>query len=102
MNYYKTFQPPASLAKLIQVIEVYAANWKVAENLPAPFITCLGNTEQCLYFYVHDPIRVVPAPHVEIPVPASSHHRTEVQTRWTPLWQRPFDGEGLFPPDRHL
>lgn len=70
MNLYKTFEPPASLTKLIRAIEVYAANWNVAENLPAPFITCLANTEQCLYFYLHDPIKIVPAQHVEIPVPA--------------------------------
>lgn len=51
------------------MLEVYAANWDSNANLPNPFITCLANTEQCLYFYVHDPIKIVPAQHVEIPVP---------------------------------
>lgn len=69
MTYYKTFTPPTSLAKLIRAIEIYAADWNVADNLPQPFITCLANTEQCLYFYVHDPIKIVPAQHIEIPVP---------------------------------
>ncbi len=69
LNFYKTFEPPISLAKLIRAIEIYAANWNLDENLPEPFITCLANTEQCLYFYVHDPIKIVPAQHVEIPIP---------------------------------
>lgn len=69
MNFYKSFEPPAGLSKLIRAIEIYAANWNTDENLPAPFITCLANTEQCLYFYVHDPIKIVPAQHIEIPVP---------------------------------
>jgi AraC-like DNA-binding protein len=69
LNFYKTFEPPIELSKLIRAIEVYAADWNSGENLPEPFITCLANTEQCLYFYVHDPIKVVPVQHVEIPIP---------------------------------
>jgi AraC-like DNA-binding protein len=69
LNFYKTFEPPTSLAKLIRAVEIYSADWNVAENLPEPFITCLANTEQCLYFYVNDPIKIVPARHVEIPIP---------------------------------
>lgn len=69
MNFYKTFTPPTALCKLIRAIEVYAADWNSDVNLPDPYITCLANTEQCLYFYVHDPIKVVPAQHIEIPIP---------------------------------
>jgi AraC-like DNA-binding protein len=53
----------------VREFQVYHANWKVEENLPPPFITCLANTEQDLYFYVHDPVKVVPALHVEITAP---------------------------------
>lgn len=49
--------------------EVFHANWKEEETLPPPFITCLANTAQNLYFYVHDGVKVVPALHVEIPAP---------------------------------
>jgi AraC-like DNA-binding protein len=69
LNFYKTFEPPTELSKLIRALEVYAANWDSDEDLPDPFITCLANTEQCLYFYVNDPIKIVPAQHVEIPIP---------------------------------
>ena len=34
-----------------------------------PFITCLANTEQNLYFYIHDFVKIVPAVKVEIPIP---------------------------------
>lgn len=37
--------------------------------MPKPFITCLANTEQNLYFYIHDPVKIVPVERVEIPVP---------------------------------
>jgi AraC-like DNA-binding protein len=33
-----------------------------------PFITCLANTEQNLYFYPRDPVKLVPAERVEIPI----------------------------------
>jgi len=37
--------------------------------MPARFITCLANTEQNLYFYVNDTVKIVPAEGVEIPCP---------------------------------
>jgi AraC-like DNA-binding protein len=69
LNSFKQFFPPPALSGLIRTIEVYQANWHTGENLPEPFITCLANTEQCLYFYVNDAIRIVPAANVEINVP---------------------------------
>ncbi|MBL0745551.1 helix-turn-helix domain-containing protein [Chryseolinea lacunae] len=69
MPFYKQFMPSPALSGLIRAFEIYQVNWHSGENLPDPFITCLANTEQCLYFYINDPIRIVPAQNVEIPVP---------------------------------
>jgi AraC-like DNA-binding protein len=69
LSFYKQFAPSAKLAGLIRAFEIYHVNWHTGEDLPEPFITCLANTEQCLYFYVHDTIKVVPAANVEIPIP---------------------------------
>ena len=69
MPYFKVYKPPASLSTLIRDFQVYHSNWNEEENLPAPYITCLANTEQNLYFYIHDPMKVIPAIKVEVPAP---------------------------------
>jgi AraC-like DNA-binding protein len=69
LPYFKIYPPPVQLSSLIKEIQVYYINWRDERDLPDPFITCLANTEQNLYFFVHDPIKVVPAEKVEIPVP---------------------------------
>jgi AraC-like DNA-binding protein len=66
---YKTYRPSLSLSTLIREFQVYHANWNEETNLPAPFITCLANTEQNLYFYVNDPVKLVVALNKEIPIP---------------------------------
>ena len=69
MPFYKTYGPPPSLNTIIREFQVYHANWNQEENLPVPFITCLANTEQNLYFYLRDPVKLVVATGQEIPVP---------------------------------
>lgn len=69
MPVYKVYNPPPYLSTLIREFQVYHANWNKEDTLPAPFITCLANTEQNLYFYINDVIKIVPAVHVEIPAP---------------------------------
>ncbi len=59
--------PP--LRGLIRQFQVYHARWEEEKQLPEPFITCLANTEQNLYFFVNDTMKVVPAAKVEIPAP---------------------------------
>lgn len=71
MPFYKTYEPPASLKKIIREFQVYHANWNEEKDLPPPFITCLANTEQNLYFYAKDPIKLVNKAGREILVPAS-------------------------------
>ena len=54
---------------IVRELQVYHAQWREATKLPEPFITCLANTEQNLYFYINDPVKIVPAAQVEIPLP---------------------------------
>ena len=69
MPFFKTYEPPASLNTIIREFQVYHANWNEEQNLPAPFITCLANTEQNLYFYVNDPAKLVVTMNKELPLP---------------------------------
>jgi len=69
LSFYKVFDPPSSLSTLVREFQVYQANWENDENLPAPLITCLANTEQNLYFYINDSVKLVPALNVELPIP---------------------------------
>ncbi len=69
MPFFKRYSPSQSLCTIIREFQIYHANWDEEKDLPAPFITCLANREQNLYFYVNDPVKVVPAEKVEIPAP---------------------------------
>ncbi|MDP4262838.1 MAG: AraC family transcriptional regulator [Bacteroidota bacterium] len=69
LPFYKTYRPSPTLSKLIHELQVYHVKWDGEENLPKPFITCLANTEQNLYFYLNDPVKAVPAMQVEITCP---------------------------------
>jgi len=67
MPFYNSYPPLPPLDSIIREIQVFYANWDKEKNLPPPFITCLANTEQNLYFFPKDTIKVVPAVKVEIP-----------------------------------
>lgn len=71
LPFFKVYAPPQPLSSLIRELQVYHINWFEENNLPAPFITCLANTEQNLCFFTRDPITVVPAEHVEIQAPSA-------------------------------
>tara|TARA_R110002167_G_scaffold35615_5_gene113663 strand:- start:2449 stop:3273 length:825 start_codon:yes stop_codon:yes gene_type:complete len=67
MAFYKIYPPEPELGKLIREIQLYHIKWdEEEENIP-PYITCLANTEQNLYLFPRDPMRIVPAVNVEIP-----------------------------------
>lgn len=70
MPFFKSYPPPVSLKSIIREFHIYHAKWHEETGLPQPFITCLANIEQNLYFYLNDPIKVVPVERVEIPAPA--------------------------------
>ncbi len=69
MPFYKTYAPPSTLETIVREFQVFHADWGKEEDLPPPFITCLANIEQNLYFYVNDPVKVVVAEKKEIPLP---------------------------------
>ena len=69
MPFYKIYAPPPILRELIRELQVYHVKWNEEKNLPPPFITCLANTEQNLYFLLKDPLTTVPSAKVEIPQP---------------------------------
>ena len=69
LPFYKTYPPSAGLAAFVREFQVYHADWEQEKDLPAPFITCLANTEQNLYFYINDAVRLVTAQRQEIPIP---------------------------------
>jgi len=69
MPFYKEYPPLPELAGLVRSFQVYHVKWDEEENFAPPFITCLANTEQNLYFLPNDPMHIVLAAHVEIKVP---------------------------------
>ena len=69
MSFYKTYEPSAILDPLIRQFEIYQVNWNEEKDAPPPFITCLANTGQGLYFYINDAIKVVLAEKLEIKAP---------------------------------
>ncbi|HMH33741.1 MAG TPA: AraC family transcriptional regulator [Puia sp.] len=69
LPFFKTYSPSQLLSGLVLGIQVYRMQWGNEVNEPEPFITCLANTEQNLYFFVNDPMKIIPALHVEIPAP---------------------------------
>jgi len=69
LPFFKTYKASPLLNGIIREFQVYHVNWNEEENLPPPFITCLANTEQNLYLYLRDPVKLVVAPGKEIPIP---------------------------------
>ena len=71
MPFFKSYLPPQELNSLIREIQVLHIQWNSGEELPPPFITCLANTEQNLYFFPRDPIRTVTADGSQLTVPGA-------------------------------
>jgi len=69
MPFYKTYPPPVNLKDVIREFQVLHIQWLPGEELPPPFISCLANTEQNIYFFPHDPIKLITADRVETQVP---------------------------------
>jgi AraC-like DNA-binding protein len=69
LSFYKVYKPSPALSVLIREYQVFHIQFDKEENAPPDFITCLANTEQNLYFIVHDPMKIVPVANVEIPAP---------------------------------
>jgi AraC-like DNA-binding protein len=69
LEYYQSYEVSPSLKGFVREVEVYHAIWDSDSNLPAPFITCLANTQHGLYFYLRDKVTVVPEVNIHIPAP---------------------------------
>jgi len=70
MAFFRSYPPPSTLKSLIREIQVYHLN-ALDGNSPGQFITCLANTEQNLYLYIIDPVKIVPAERIEIQIPGA-------------------------------
>ncbi len=60
MKFFQTYEPPASQKCIIREYQILHMQWDASETLPPPFITCLANNEQCLYFYPRDEVKSLP------------------------------------------
>lgn len=69
MPFFKTYSAPPELSSLVRDFQILHIQWDSGEKLPPPFITCLANTEQNLYFFPRDPIRTITASRLEITAP---------------------------------
>jgi len=61
MLFFQKYKPSDIQKTIIHEFQILHVNWDESEPLPPPFITCLANTEQNLYFYPRDHVKVLPA-----------------------------------------
>ncbi|MFN8255734.1 MAG: AraC family transcriptional regulator [Bacteroidales bacterium] len=59
MLFFKTYKPSDSQKNIVREFQLLHMKWNEPEPLPPPFITCLANTEQNLYFYPKDSVKVM-------------------------------------------
>lgn len=59
MKFFRKYEPSDTQKSIIREFQILHIKWDGADPLPPPFITCLANTEQNLYFYPRDPIKVL-------------------------------------------
>jgi AraC-like DNA-binding protein len=69
MPFYKTYSPSANLQGIIRELQLLHVRWLPGEELPPPFITCLANTEQNIYFFPRDPIQLTTSKKIKAQVP---------------------------------
>ncbi len=60
MKFFKIYKPSYSQNSIIREYQILHMKWDQADPLPPPFITCLANREQGLYFYPRDNVKVLP------------------------------------------
>lgn len=65
MKFFRKYEPQESQKTIIREYQVLHMKWDETDALPPPFITCLANTEQNLYFYTRDAVKVLDNPHSE-------------------------------------
>lgn len=62
MKFFQSYSPTTLQKSIIRTLQILHIQWDDNEPMPPPFITCLANTEQNLYFYPRDPVTVYESP----------------------------------------
>lgn len=65
MLFFRQYEPSDTQKKIIRAFQVLHMKWDGSDPLPPPYITCLANTEQNLYFYPKDHVAVLQRPDTE-------------------------------------
>ncbi|MBK7408097.1 MAG: AraC family transcriptional regulator [Saprospirales bacterium] len=65
MKFFQKYAPSDSQKEIIREFQILHIKWDDTDALPPPFITCLANTEQGLYFYPKDQVSVLQYPDSE-------------------------------------
>ena len=65
MKFFRSYLPSDVQKEIIRELQILHIKWDESESLPPPFITCLANTEQNLYFYPRDRVIVFESPEAE-------------------------------------
>ncbi len=58
MKFFRKYEPSDTQKSIIREFQLLHMKWEGTDPLPPPFITCLANTEQNLYFYPRDNVQV--------------------------------------------
>ncbi len=59
MKFFQKYGPSDTQKSIIREFQILHVKWDGTDPLPPPFITCLANTEQNLYFYPRDTVQVL-------------------------------------------
>lgn len=59
MKFFRRYEPSDTQKSIIREFQILHIKWDGTDPLPPPFITCLANTEQNLYFYPRDTVKVL-------------------------------------------
>ncbi len=58
MKFFRKYEPTDTQKSIIREFQILHLKWDGSDSLPTPYITCLANTEQNLYFYPRDTVQV--------------------------------------------
>jgi AraC-like DNA-binding protein len=65
MKFFQKYNPSDFQKDIIREFQILHVKWDDTDALPPPYITCLANTEQGLYFYPKDHVSVLNNPNSE-------------------------------------
>jgi AraC-like DNA-binding protein len=65
MKFFQKYAPSDYQKDIIREFQILHIKWDETDALPPPYITCLANTEQGLYFYPRDHVSVSINPYAE-------------------------------------